>query len=203
MSSSEIISQSEIDELISKPGKVKGAVFNTTEDYIRLRYGNKGIKLLENEMANLGHPLNFEKINNLDWYPIGLRVLSFIALKKAFSWGDKELIDMGIASPKVSFLIKLILRYFISIETTFKEAPRYWKNHYTPETGRLETIEFNKKEKFVKLRIYDFKVHPLFCVFYLGYFKGIAQFGGVNIAIQETKCMFKGDPYHEFIGRWV
>lgn len=77
----------------------------------------------------------------------------------------------------------------------------YWKKHYS--VGNLSTPLIDIKTKKFVLRIDNFDVSPLFCVFYLGYFKKVVEFGGIkNPQIRETKCMFKGDDYHEFEITW-
>lgn len=195
------IKKQEIEEIMRMPGEVRGAVFQTTASYIKEKKGEEGIKALEREMENLGHPLNFSKIRAMDWYPTGLRVLSFIAVKRAFNWGDKELIEMGNNAPKYSFIVKLLLKYFLSFRKIFEESPKYWDEHYS--VGKLEAHEFNEDKKYCVIRIHNFRGHPLFCIFWLGYFKRIAQFGGrKNVKIKETKCVFRGDPYHEYLIKW-
>lgn len=195
------ISKGEIEELIKKPGKFIGGTLQMTARYVKAMKGEEGLKKLEGEMKNLGYPINFDKVRSLDWYPIDLRALTFIALKKAFNWGDEELIEFGESAPSFNPLMRFVMRYLISLERIFKTVSIHWSKHHTQ--GKLEPYKFDKKEKYAIVRLHDFKIHPNFCFFFLGYFKRIARFSGrKNITVEETKCMFKGNPYHEFLINW-
>jgi len=197
----DITSKKEMDRLMSIKGEVRGVAFTATAKYIFEKKGKEGIKRMEEEMKNLGYPFDFNKIKPFEWVPIGLRALNFIALKRAFDWGDKELITMGEESPQLSLVLKVIMRYVISMRRLFEQTPKYWYKNYT--IGKVEAYKFNAKKKYCILRIHDFKVHPAFCAFYLGYFKTMAEFGGKkNISVKETKCMYKGDSFHEFVIKW-
>ena len=103
---------------------------------------------------------------------------------------------------KTSFFLRIMMRYFLSVSMPFRESPRYWKKNY--DFGELEASEFNEKEKYVVLQVKNFKFHPVMCIFFAGYFLQTAKFviKSEKITIEETKCMFKGDPYHEYIIRW-
>ncbi len=195
------ITKEEIEKLIKMPGKVRGEVLRTDARFILDKKGKKGLEVVQKDAKRLGISIPYETAEPLGWYQVGLRALSFMVIKKALNWGDKELIEMGYAAPAYSFVVRLLIKYFISFEKVLKESPKYWKKHYT--VGRLEARKLDMKKKYFILRIHDFKAHPLCCVFYLGYFKRMAEFGGQkNITVKETKCMFKGDPYHEFLVTW-
>jgi hypothetical protein len=198
----EQITKEEIKKIMEIKGKVRGVVFQTDAEYVREKIGEKGLEKLEIKTKELGHPIDYDKIKAMDWYPLGLRVLSLLAIKEAFNWGDKEIKDMGNSAPKYSFIVRMLMKYFLSAKRSFKESPKYWVKHYT--VGKLEAYKFNEKEKYLVLRLNDFKIHPLLCTYYLGYFLRIAQYviQSEEISIEETQCMFKDHPYHEFLIRW-
>ena len=198
----EEITKKEIKKLMEIPGEGRGVIFRCIADYVRERKGEEGVKRLEKEMENLGCPLDFDKVKNMAWYPVGLRAVVFIAAKRVFGWGDKEIRDMGYEAPKFSFIVKLILGCFGSPRAVFDLAPQHWKKHYT--VGVMEAAEWHKDEKnmWSIIRIKDFKLHPDLCIFLCGYFQRMAEFGGgKNVTSEETKCIHKGDPYHEFFIR--
>jgi len=192
----------EIQKLVKIPGRVRGQVFITDIEYVREKRGEEGVKILKKKMKELGNPINYEEVKVTEWYPLGLRVVSLLAIKEVFNWGDKEIWDMGNCAPKYSFIVKMLMKYFLSAERSFKESPKYWIKHYS--VGKLEAHEFDEKEKYLTLRLHDFKIHPILCSYYLGYYLRIAQYviKSEKIAIKETKCMFKGDSYHEFKIKW-
>ena len=77
-----------------------------------------------------------------------------------------------------------------------------WTGHYT--VGRLRVVEHNKEKKYVLLRIKDFCLHPLLCQVFIGYFTEALQMilRGTKANGKETKCVHRGDEYHEFLVKW-
>lgn len=185
-------------------GKVRGAAVQHHIKYIREREGEKGIKKVEEKLKELGHPLNFEKIRALEWVLLEVADLIVLCAKHLFGWGDKDIFDMGNSAPKYSFIVKLLMKYFVNIRRNFEECPKYWRLHFTPAAGTLEAHEINEKEKYLIVRLRH-QCHPIMCIYYRGYFLRIAQYTlkSENPTIKETKCMSKGHPYHEFIIRWA
>ena len=198
-----MVNTEEIKKLIKIPGKVRGQVFITDLGYVREKKGEEGVRLLKKKIREWGVLIDYEKAKPLEWYSVGLRAISLLALKEVFGWGDKEIFDLGNCAPKFSFIVKMLMKYLLSPKKTFQESPRYWKKHYN--IGKLEAHEFNDKEKYFVLHLKDFKIHPILCTYLSGYYLRIAQYGikSEKITIEETKCMHKDDPYHEFIIRWI
>lgn len=183
------------------PGEGRGEHLLTGMKYIKEKEGEEGLKKYLEEMKNLGYPIDSEKMDPMGWYPVGLRALSFVVLKKIFNWDDKKFIEMGHTSAAVSFIVKFFFEHFLSRKIAFENAYRYWGKQYT--VGELKSIEFSYKKKYGILQLHDFKFHPLYCLFFVGYFLRICELGGERgLIVEETKCMFKGDPYHEFLVRW-
>ena len=197
----EEVTKDEIKKLMEIPGKGKGVTLRCVVDYVREKKGDGAVKLLEKEMKDLGCPLEFANVKNLDWYPVGSRVVAFVVAKKVFNWGDEDIKDLGRAAVKFSFMVKLIMNYFISPRAVFFLAPKHWRKHYN--IGTIETADWRKKEKIGILHMKDFEVHPTFCTFLCGYFEGMGRLSGAtNATCEETKCIHKSDSYHEFIIRW-
>ena len=194
----------EIKKLMEIEGGVRGGVFKTDALYVLSKEGENGIKKVEKLAQEIGCPINYNQFKTMEWYPLGLRAISLILIKKVFDWDDKEISKMGNEAPKYSFITRMLLKYFLSAERSFIESPKYWKKHYS--AGRLEPFEFNEKEKYIILRLHDFKVHSILCNYFFenGYFLRIAQYGikSDEISSHETKCVFRGDPYHECVIRW-
>jgi len=202
MANSEI-SPSEVKRLTETTGKVRGAVFQTDAEYVKEKKGKAGLILLERELKKINCPINYESIKATAWYPLGLRIISLLMIKKAFNWTDKEIEKMGNAAPAYSFIVRMLMKYFLSPQRTFKESSKYWEKHYT--IGSLEAYKYSKEKEEYILRLKDFKVHPILCPYLTGYFFRMGQYvlpKGGKISITESKCVFKGDPFHEFIMRW-
>jgi hypothetical protein len=194
----------EIKKLMEIKGGTRGGVFKTDALYVLSKEGESGLKKVEELAKELDCPLNYNQFKTMEWYPVGLRAISLILIQKVFGWGDAEISKMGNESPKHSFISKMLMKYFLSAERSFIESPKYWVKHYN--IGRLESVEFNEKEKYTILRLYEFEVHPILCTYFFenGYFLRIAQYGikSDKIFSKETKCIFRGDPYHECLIRW-
>jgi len=194
----------EIKRLMEIEGQVRGVVLKTDAAYVLAEKGEGWLKKIEEEIEKLGHPLNYQKIKSMDFYPVGLRVLSLLAIKKTLNFDDEKIKDMGLVATKKSLIIKLFVRYFLSVERVFfQEAPRIWQKHWT--RGTLVPVELSEEKKYGLLRLKDFDLHPLYCSVYLcGYFPGILQMlvKSPKITCQETKCSFKGDGWHEYLLKW-
>ncbi|HUV81394.1 MAG TPA: hypothetical protein VMW21_02720 [Patescibacteria group bacterium] len=192
----------ELDNLFKKSGQVRGVVFNTDAEYILGKKGEEGLKKVEEKTKEWGRPIEYKKIRNMEWYPVGLRVVSLLAVQEAFGWQNNEIEDMGYSAPSHSFIVKLLMKYFLTLKQTYERSPSYWTKHY--DVGELKVPEYNEEKKHLVLHLSNFEIHPILCLYYLGYFRKIAELGAQQkiIGIEETRCSFKGDSYHEYVIKW-
>ncbi len=190
------------EKLLSHPGKVRGEVFRTHAEYIKFREGEEGLKKLEEKMEELGAPINFEETKSFEWVREGVSSLSIITAKEIFNWTDEDVFEMGRYAPKASFIIKVLIRYFVSTKKVFEEASKYWDKHF--DFGSLEPVEYNEEKGIIRLIIRGFKTHPITCIFHAGYFKGVTEFTvkSNKINVEEVKCIHKGDDFHEYLITW-
>jgi len=197
-----MIKKEEIEKIMQIKGNVRGGIIQADADFIRKRKGEEGLRAIEKKMAELGYPLNFDKIKFGEWHPESLSVLVILVAKDLFNWDRRDIFEMGNSVPKHSFLFKIIMRYFLSLRKIFGETPNYWKQHF--DFGELEPHELNEEKKYMILREKGYKFHPLMCLYHAGYYLRIAQFAirSEKITIKETKCVFRGDPYHEYVIKW-
>jgi len=200
----EEITKEEISKLMEVKSQARGVVFKTDTEYILAEKGEEGLKKLEEELEKLGHPIKYKEIKSMEFYPAGLRALSLLVIKKTFGFDDKKIENMGLVATKKSIIVKLFIRFFLSLDRVFfKEAPRIWQKHWT--AGELVPVELNEEKKYAILRLKNFNLHPLYCSVYLqGYFAGILQMliKSPEMSCQETKCSFKGGEYHEYLIKW-
>ena len=192
------------DDLMQKKGNVKGEVIRANFVYIKEKKGEDGLKSLEGKLNELGIPIKHGDIKPFNWYSEALSALIVIVAKEVFSWTEADIFDMGNQAPKYSFiLMKILLKYFVSTVKVFELAPYYWKRHF--DTGEIERVEFNEKEKYVIFRVKGHNFHPLVCIYEAGYYLRIAQFStrSKDVHIEETKCAFADNPYHEYKITWV
>lgn len=201
----EILTKKEVKRLMGIPCRTRGEQISYFKKEIIKKEGEAGVKKFEQEINKFGYPFSFSEINDMDWYPVGLRTICLITLKNSFNFKDEDFIRMGSETIGNSIVVKLFFKYFSSRETAFKYVPGYWRKVCT--CGRAEAIKLvqtpdGKKGHFT-VRLYDFDFHPLHCKGQLGSFLQLAKLlGGKNAKIEEKKCMHRGDPYHEFFITW-
>jgi len=190
-------------KLMKIKGEVRGVTFKTDIEYILREKGEGGLKEVEQALEKLGVNLKYKDIKTMDFYPVGLRVLSLLVIKDVFNFSNDKIKEMGLFATKVSLIIKLFTRYFLSLQRVFfKEAPRIWKKHWT--VGTLLPVELNEKEQYAIIRLKNFNLHPIYCHYLGGYFCGVLQLiiKSTQITSEETKCSFLGDEYHEYLIKW-
>lgn len=196
------VTQEEISRLREMQGQVRGTVFQTDAAYIEEKNGPKGLSLVEEKMKEWGCPILYKTIKASDWFPVGFRALSVLAATEVFSWNEEDVFRMGYEAPARSFVVKMLMKYFLSIHQTYKQSAQYWPSHYT--VGKLETPEFNEKEKFMVVRLKDFSIHPILCNYFTGYFTRVTEIASPyqNIKVHERTCAFEGGKDHEFLLSW-
>jgi len=198
-----MINQAEAQKIIREvSGRNRGVTLRTDMQYVKSKKGKEGLTKLQKRVDELGVDLKYEKIRNNEWYPASWRIISLLAIKKAFNWSDKQIFDMGYSAPKNSFVVKALMRYFVSKRKSFEETPKYWGKHW--DIGELETYKLDLENRVVVLRLKKFKAHPVLCQFLRGYFRAIAELliKEAKVSVEETKCMARQDPYHEFRVTW-
>lgn len=190
------------DELMKIKGNMRGDIFCTHATYIEYKKGPEGVKLVEEKLKELGYPVNFKKISRLKMYPSALSALIIFVTQNVFDWKDADIFDMGKSAPKCSLIVRLLTKYFISPKSGYEAAPKYWRQYY--EFGEIEAPEFNEKEKYCIVRLKGYKTHPVVCIYFSGFFTTFGKMilRGIHIVVKEVKCVYKGDPYHEWIIRW-
>ena len=198
-----MLTKQEAENLMKIKGNVRGEGILTDFEYVRYRKGEQGVKMLQEKLKELGWPTEFKDIRSMEWYPIGLDILKILTIKELFNWEDKDIFEMGGFSARVSFLMRMLMKYFVSPKKSFKESPKYWRKNF--DFGELEAHEFNEKEKYMVFRLMNFKTHPVTCINHAGYFVQMTKYvlKSEKVTIKETKCVFRGDPYTEYTIRWV
>jgi len=183
-------------------GKVKGDALKSHKNFILYKEGEEGLEKVRKKMEEIGYPVNFDKINIYEWYSCSHVMLVFLAAKDIFEWDDSVVEESGSFVFKNSFILRTFLKYFVSPEKLIEMLPRYWEKSYN--FGQLEVEEINKEKGYALFRIKGYKIHPLNCVAFSA--MGRDMFSYVlrkkETKIEETRCMHRGDDYHEYIVRW-
>ncbi len=194
--------QDSANRLTKIPGKVRGEIFLNHAKYIKEKEGIGGLKKLEEKLSDLGHPINFRKINPLDWLSEGLSCLVIVTAKEIFYWEEKDFFEMGESGPRFSLGLRMLVQNVVLPRRLFEESPLYWKNLF--DFGFIEPVEFNEELQQAVLRVHEYKTHPLLCLYHAGYIKGMADFilKVKKVTVEETKCVYRGDSYDEYRIKW-
>ncbi len=196
-----MLKKEELDEFLKIKGRVKGVFLQTDFRYILEREGEIGLLKLEKEVDKLGYDLNYKEARAFEWRPVGLRIISLLLIKEVFGYNDNDFREMGRMAAKFSFIIKLFVKFSPSLKKIIDKSPQYYSAQY--DVGALEVVKFDEKNKETILRIKNFKIHPLICLYLEGYFQGIAELAvKTKASCKEIKCIFKGDPYNEYKITW-
>lgn len=196
-----------IDETIQDINQIKGSAkavtLQTDKTYIEIQDSINGVSLVEKEMEKMGFSFRFRSlVSPTDLIPLSLRIASLLAIKKVFNLEDYQIKEIGRLATRSSFFTKLTLRYLVSLKKMAREIPRHWQRHYT--AGTMDPGELHEDEHFFIVRLRNFITHPIYCTYLSGYIIGVVELIGnySNLTIQETKCQYRGDEYHEFRVSW-
>jgi hypothetical protein len=195
----QIITKKEFDEFLKLKGEIRGLGFKTEAKFVLKEEGEEGLKRLEDQMAKFGYP--YSEIKTMDFYPLGLLAVALVVIKRLFNYDDKKFQEMGKFEAKSSLIIRLFMKYFVSLEKVAKEAPKMWRKYYT--VGDLRVLKVDQEKRHIIIRIENFSLHPILCQILIGYFHSIVRMVlKGEITCEETKCVFRGDEYHEFSMKW-
>ncbi|HEX74468.1 MAG TPA: hypothetical protein G4N93_04890 [Dehalococcoidia bacterium] len=194
------ISKEEINEIVSNDGEARGILLYTDAEYIRRHEGEKTLRRVEEATEEMGYPIDYGKVKLMDWYPIGLRLISLLAITKVLNWDDEQLKEMGRSAPKYSIITKLMLRYFVSLGTLVERVQTYWDKNYT-----VGSITGSLIDKSVFICLKSCHIPRLLFPYLEGYFvgaMGLVIGNHKQIRLEETKWMHRDGRCHEFVLRW-
>ncbi len=197
-----MLTRQEFGEIVKLEGQVRGSALNTDAAYIQSHEGREGLRRAEERFLNLGYPLEYRNIKDMGWYPISLRVLSLCVMRDVFGFDEGGLKELGDTAPKFSFMVKVFMKFTNPDELDPDRVPGYWRMHYS--IGDMAVSEVSNQKGFVTLRLSNFRVHPVLCPYFEGYLRRLLQFSFVDEEVMsvETRCLYKGDDFHEFRISW-
>jgi hypothetical protein len=197
-----MISKEELEKINQIQGEVIGLSIVEDLDFVLKKEGKEGLKKLEEELRNLGYSFICKEIKKYQRYPISLNMLVLVLAQKLFNWKDETLRELGRANARAGLMMKLMLRFFISLERTIKEAGKYWQKYFT--IGKLEVEKFQEKEHYFEIVLRNFEGNPNFCRVLEGYFWQIISYvlPKENLKVEEIECPFQGGKVHRFKVIW-
>ncbi len=174
--------------------------------YILRENKKEGLKRLEEAMLSFDCPIQYEKLKAMVFYPLWWSILTFALLIELFHYDEQKFQEMGRFCFKFPNIIMIWAKYLISIEKAAKSSSRMHRMYFT--VGDLTVPEYSQEKKYAVLRLKDYPVYPInsprmYCYFLAGYYCSIIQvITGKEAIGEETKCVYKGDEYHEFLIKW-
>ena len=198
----EIISQQELNSLMETKGEVRGGSIKSKLDFVLEKEGEEGIKKFEESIKKLGFPIKYREIENTKFYPLNILGVTLVLLKKLFNYNDEKFEEIGRIEPKKSsLLVKVFIRYFFSIDSVAKEAPKMWEKAFTE--GNLKIPDYSTEKRYMRIVIEDFPFHPIHCLIMKGYLSTLVQMVvKENVECQHTRCPFRGDENQEYLLKW-
>jgi hypothetical protein len=197
----ENLNKETVEKLIKKKGNVKGEAIKSHHDFIFSKEGEEGVKKVEEKMQEVGHSLDFSKITIHKMYPASLAILVVLSAREVFNWDEKIIKEWGMFNLKNSFILKGFLRYFVSPKMLVKILPTFWEKEY--DFGLIEAEEI-KDEKKIIIKVKDYDLHPVNCIAFIGMAEEIMKYvtRAKKVMVTETKCLYRGDEYHEYSVNW-
>lgn len=195
------ITKEELNKFMQIEGEVRGLSFFEDKDYILKKKGEKGLEKIQDIITKSGSDFEFKKIKRMEMYPLGLQALILEAIKRGFQYTEEDFQEMGIKEAKSSPLIRIFIKYFVSLEKLIPVVSRMWRMYFS--VGDLEVEEINRKEKHIILRIKNWKLSPHNCQILKGYLSTLLKMiVNTPVSAEERKCFFRGDNYHEYVLSW-
>jgi len=195
-----MITKQKIENIMKVKGKTRGVNIRMVLDFVREEKGEQGLKRVEARIAELGYPFECEDIKPMDFYKLGIDILFYLVIQETFNLKEKDLIRMGFSILKFNILMKIFMKYFSSFKLIADQAPKMFRKHFT--VGSLEMSDYSKEERYIVLRE-RIKIDPIFCPVHMGYYAKTCQMlVKTPVTAKETKCIFKGDEYNEYLFTW-
>lgn len=194
-----IISKQIAEELMKMEGKARGLSIKGDIEYIIHKEGKEGLKRLEEEMERLGYPFKYEEIKITKFYPIGLRAVTLLVMKKILGFSDDKIREIGAESLKFSPVIRFLMPIFALNTKEFVErTPSFWGKFST--IGTIVILVVDEKNKKIRGQLKDIKVHPIIGLYIEGLFAALIKIvtGSKEAVCKAIKSPFRGDDFYEF-----
>ncbi len=187
-------------EIMKTKGEIRGMPMKGYANFILYKEGKEGLKKVEEKMASLGCSVKYSEVKTMKLYPIGLEKVALLVFKELFNYND-EFYEMGRFVSKLPLVIRLFLKYLGSAKMIKNEVSKMWERYYT--VGNLSVIKYDEDKKILIGRLENFDQCPSHCKIAVGYFSSMFQLMVKQAVVcEETKCIYRGDEYHEFLLKW-
>jgi hypothetical protein len=191
------------DVVMLAEGNVKGETILNNINYIKSEEGDDAANVVFEEMKKIGYPLEFDKIAQNEWYKESYNVLINLVMRDVFRWKDDDIFNSGRGAAKTSFFLRTMIRYLVSPTALANNASNYWGKQL--DFGSLKVIEANEEGRKMIIRVEGYNKSSASCIYQAGYFFELISYSLKNkehLQIEETKCIYAGDSFHEYTITW-
>jgi hypothetical protein len=190
------------EELMKIEGMMRGELLRSNFVYLRKKEGNLAIERMEKKLEEIGYPLKFEEINSFKWYKDPFCSIFMLSFQSEFGWKEEDIFNLGRFSPQYSLIIKIALRHLLSLRKAFDYAPKLWRRNV--DYGVLESYEFSEGKRYMILRLKEYALHPLVCIYIRGYLTSLFEqiYGKDKIKTEEISCIFREGDFHDYKISW-
>jgi len=195
------VSKKEAEALMKIEGEVRGLGIKDDFLYIKNKLGQGSLKKVVREINELGYEFDPKSMNTLGFYPVGLEALGIVVMHRVLGLSKDEIRQMGAYEAKHSLIMRLFMKYFVSVDKLAEKAPEMWSKYYTEGEVSVPMIDEEKRKGLAILK--DFKIHPLHCLVLEGYFGSVLEMVvKEKVNCKEVECPFKGGTSHKFSLSW-
>jgi len=141
-------------------------------------------------------------INSSAWYPYGVFGELLRAIDRKIGKGDLTIMpEVGRRTGQEdSGTIFKIIATIASVETIIKRSPIFWQKYC--DTGVIDPIDVRPGYFRVALKNFP-DIDEAQCNLILGWIDGLGRTAGAKgIAVKQSKCVHRGDPWCEYEGTW-
>lgn len=197
----DLIPLEELKQLQKIKGEIRGVIIKGDGDFVLKEKGREGLRLLEEKMAFYGYPIQYDKIKIMAFYPLVIDAVNLVLIKRLFKFDEKKMNELGRFLSRSSLVLRIFMKYFVSLDMVAKKAPLIWRKNYS--VGELEVAGLNKEKRELIVRIKNFSPHHYYCLVVPGYLSSVVEMiVRKKVRCKERKCIFRGDPYNEFLLCW-
>lgn len=197
------IPRREIEKVMKLKGHINGMGFLEDKKIILEKLGEEAVRKMEKNISEAsGEDFSYSKFKSFTMYPLYFSVLTTLSLKYDFGFSNKELKEFGENGAKVSLLVKLFLRNFVSLKQVSEQAERIWRKYF--DVGKLTVENFDEKERHMVIKITEFDIHPIYCIQIEGVIHQLLSYiiRSGNLKVEEVECTFRDGKSHKFKITW-
>lgn len=195
--------KAELEKIKKDQGKQRKQYFDYYVNHINKRYGADGYEKVLRLLSENGFEIpELSDKRAFDWIASTYSSALMVGMAKAFNYKREDFIEMGKELVAFNTLSKWFIKFFVSPKKTIEFAVKNWHRNFS--YGRLTLEKYDIQNKTVVLRLWDFDKHPISCDFTIGFFIKMSEIILYQKPkkVEETKCIYQGDEYHEFVIKW-